>query len=112
MKIKQETCPTASTAATADARAQALAFPVANAEGKFVCPCDGKVYASMKSLRKHLSTGHRADYTAARELLCGQVVPGPLPTEEQLEVWRRKPVVGRGAAGLLTFDARMFAGIR
>ena len=111
MKIIQESCPTASTSAI-DAHALALAFPVANAEGKFVCPCDGKVYGSLKSLRNHLSTAHREDYTAARERVCGQVVPGPLPTEEQLVAWRRNPVVGRGAAGLLMFDASMLAGIR
>ncbi len=90
MKIIQESCP-APTAGAA-ARALVLAFHVANAEGIFVCPCDGKVYASLKkSLLKHLSTVHRKDYTAARELLCGQVVPGPLPTKEQLVAWRRNP---------------------
>ena len=113
MKIIQESCSiTATAAADARARALALAFPVANAEGKFVCPCEGKVYGSLTSLRNHLSTVHRDDCTAARELVCGQVVPGPLPTEEQLVAWRKNPVVGRGAAGLLTFDASMFAGIR
>ena len=59
-----------------------------------------------------LSTVHREDYIAAWELVCGQVVPGALPTVEQLVVWHRNPVVGRGAASLLTFDASMFAGIR
>ncbi len=91
-------------------RALALAFPVANAEEKFVCPCDDKIYGNLNSLRNHLSTVHRQDYTAARELLCGQVVLGPLPTEEQLATYRRSPVVCRGAAGLLTIDASMFAG--
>ncbi len=109
MKIIQESRPTT---AAVDARDMALAFPVADEDGKFVCPCDGKVYGSLKSLRNHLNTVHREEYVAARERMCGQVVPGPLPTEDQLVAWRRNPVVGRGAAGLLAFDTSMLAGIR
>ena len=63
-----------------------VGFPVANAKGKFVCPCDGKICGNLELLRKHLSTMHREEYIAARELVCGQVVPGALPTEEQMVV--------------------------
>ena len=95
-----------------DARHMALAFPVPDSDGNFICPIDQKVYSSLKSLRNHLNTVHREDYIAARERMCGQVVPGPLPTEEQLVVWRKNPFKERDAAGLLAFDNSMFAGVR
>jgi hypothetical protein len=90
----------------------ALAFPVADTAGNFICPIDQKVYCSLKSLRSHLSTTHREEYMSARERMCNQVVPGTVPTEEQLVAWRKNPVGKNVAAGLLGFDTSMFAGIR
>ena len=95
-----------------DARHMALAFPVPDLDGNFICPIDQKVYCSLKSLRSHLSTTHREEYMSARERMCNQVVPGTVPTEEQLVAWRKNPVGKNVAAGLLGFDTSMFAGIR